>query len=75
MGTNKALYMDSDCSPLENEKDLSSSLVLLYRARAPLARVALCAYRSDRLALTRLTNSWASRNMKIVFDSVSLFIR
>ena len=36
-----ALSIHSDCDPLENVKDLSSTLVKLYLARNPLLRVSL----------------------------------
>ena len=40
-----ALSMDKDFGPGEKVKVLSSTLVRLYRARPPLARVVLCAIR------------------------------
>ena len=61
---NTAFSMESDCAPLENVKDFSSTLVRLLRARAPFTRAILCVNRSDRLGLTRLTKSWASRNLR-----------
>jgi len=59
-GPNKALSKDSDWVPPEDVKNLISTMVRYYLARVHLARVALCANRSDGLDLKRLTNSWAS---------------
>jgi len=39
--------MDSDCAPPQNVEFLSSTLVKLYLARAPLQRAVLCANRVD----------------------------
>jgi len=40
-GPRIALSMDSDLDPLENVKDLSSTLVMLYLATPPLLRTVL----------------------------------
>ena len=68
-GPNTALSMDKDWAPLENV--FSSTLVRLYRASGPLARVALCDKGILGSVFTRLTNSQASRNLKTVFESAS----
>jgi hypothetical protein len=75
IGPSTALSIDRDCDPLENVNDLSSTLVRLYLARQPLLRAVLWANRNVGFGLARLTNSWTSRNLKLVFDSVDLFIR
>jgi len=45
-GPNTALSIDIDCAPLDNVKVFSSTIVRLYRASGPFARVSLCANRT-----------------------------
>ena len=75
MGPNTALSMDSDCEPLKNAKDMSSTFVKLSFAIAPAIRVVLCAKRYAGFGRTRLTNSCASRNLKMNLESASLFMK
>src|SRR5215469_8650 len=67
--------MDNDCGPLEKVKDLSSTLVKLYLAEYPAARVSVCATKILGLALIRRTISSASRNLNLVVDVPSWFMR
>jgi len=55
-GPNTALFIDRDCAPVENVKVFTSTLVRLYRAGAPFARVSLCANRTLGFGFTRFTN-------------------
>ena len=48
IGRNTALCMDSDCAPLQNVEVLSSTVVTLYFAKAPLQRAVLCANKIGR---------------------------
>jgi hypothetical protein len=56
-GPRTALSTDSDCDPLENVKDLSSTLVMLYLATPSLLRTALQASGIVGFGLTRLTHN------------------
>ena len=71
---NTALLMDKDCNTLENAKVLISTL-FKYLATAALLSAVLCANMKAGFDLKRFTSSRASRNLKVVFDSASLFIR
>ena len=42
MYPNTALSIDSDCEPLENVTDMSSTFVMLYFAIDPASRAVLC---------------------------------
>ena len=67
--------MENDCASPENVEDFSPSQVEILACEIVFSRAVLCPNTSDGLGFTRLTNSWESRNLKIVFDSASLFIR
>jgi hypothetical protein len=58
-----ALSMDSDCEPLENVKDFSSTLVM-YFAWPPLLSTVLWATWNVGFGRIRLTRSYASTNLK-----------
>ena len=73
-GPKTALSIDRDFYPSENVKVLSSTLVMLSRAIAPVFNVAVSANIVTGSCFTRLTNNWASKNLKLVFESSSVFI-
>jgi len=73
-GPNTALSMDSDFDPTNNLKVLSSTLVMLYRATAPLLNVKLWANTLTGSGFTRWTNNYASKNLKFVFESLAFLI-
>ena len=71
MGLWMALKIDRN---FENVNVLSLTLVRLYRARPRLFNFELWAINLTVLCLIRLTNNWASKNLKVVFESTVLFI-
>ena len=75
IGPNTALSMDRYFDPLENENDLSPTLVKLYHAMPPLLRVLWRANRIVGFVLMRWTTSCASRNLKVVFESEVFYIK
>jgi len=59
---------------VENGNVLSSTLVMLHRARAPVFLVALWANNVTGSDFTRFTNNWSSKNLNMVFESASFLI-
>ena len=59
IGSNTTLSMYRDCYLLENVKLLSSNLVKLNLAMAPLLRAMLCANTIVGFDFTRFTSIWA----------------
>ena len=73
-GSKTALSMDKDFNPLGDVNVLISTVVKLYRAMPHLLRVVLWADRRPRLAKIRSTKNFASKDLKVVFESAVLFI-
>ena len=66
--------MDKDFGPVERLNVLSTTLVRLYLARPPLARV-VCAIREEGFGCIRLTISYASRILNLVMELAFVLIR
>ena len=69
------LSIDKVFNPLGNVNVFSSTHVKLHRAMPPWLRVVLLADRKSGFAVINFTNNFASRNLKVVFESAVLIIK